>query len=73
MLLAVGLFGIFGMAGSVAIARSFSNPAVSNALIGCCIVGLLVWCLAAAAGHWARQHALDQHEATVRMSPDNQA
>jgi hypothetical protein len=41
------------------------EPGLYNGMIGVCLTGMVVWCIAAAIGHSARHSVLDEHERTV--------
>lgn len=70
IVLASGLFGIFGLAGFAAIARQLFDAATFNVVMGGCAVALLFWCIVAGFGHWMRQRVLDQSEIDGKSRAD---
>ena len=60
--LAIALFVLIGVPVILSYFATWIDPFVHNGVIGMCLVGMVVWCVAAVIGHSARHRVLDEHE-----------
>lgn len=60
--LAIALVVLIGLPIILVYFATWIDPFVYNGVIGICLVGMLVWCVAAVIGHSARHRVLDEHQ-----------
>jgi hypothetical protein len=63
--LAIALIGLIAVPGGLFFFARWIDPVFYNGVIGFCLIGMFLWCVAAAIGHSARHRVLDEHERTL--------
>ena len=60
--LAIALIVLIGVPGVLSYFATWIDPFVYNGVIGICLIGMVLWCVAAAIGQSSRHRVLDEHE-----------